>query len=513
MQRFIGLAGGLSSPATLIVVVWGIALALVAVGPIDYPGQPSLAVLAVVGIGIVLFLLGYRGGGSMFDRWFGRGKPIAEPSARTLNRAVTITSLIGIAGIGFVALDRMVLSGVSNGVYAELLRCAPGLVNAIAIKRTPILYLGYVMFSFGFVSVILFLLKGEVVRGWAAALAQLSIVSPVGYALLYSGRMPILLVILLVIAAILVRVSEGRRPLPAGHYLLLKAVLAVGLFAVYSSSIWSSRQNFCAQLTPLIHELEQKQQLQQRQQQQQQQQQQQPAPAAAETRKSNEVISGTDLSKQMAAATTGPSAAPAPQPLSADAVLAIMLEAWHVKPRGYVTAAVNAGYLSPRAMMIGLSTYFYLTHGVRSIDVGWQARDGLSPQWGVYEVGVLSPILRVFFRSDQQVNKVEAEQRSAGLFGFFPSAWLAAFIDFGLVGAIIYILVWGCMAGWSAAGTKLSHLLTPRLLLVFTLASILLSPVQGPLGVANSALVLVSMLAAGLAVDIWTRSAGERTKA
>jgi hypothetical protein len=39
------------------------------------------------------------------------------------------------------------------------------------------------------------------------------------------------------------------------------------------------------------------------------------------------------------------------------------------------------------------------------------------------------------------------------------------------------------------------------LLLTFILASILLSSVQGPLGIANSALVLVSMAIVGIAVD------------
>ena len=74
-------------------------------------------------------------------------------------------------------------------------------------------------------------------------------------------------------------------------------------------------------------------------------------------------------------------------------------------------------------------------------------------------------------------------------------------IDFGFVGAIIYVLIWGVVAGWSAAGSKHSDLMTPLLLLVFVLASILLSVVQGPLGMANSALVLVSLVVTGFTLD------------
>ena len=184
-----------------------------------------------------------------------------------------------------------------------------------------------------------------------------------------------------------------------------------------------------------------------------------------------------------------------------------MLEAWNVKPRGYVASALDAGYLSPQAALIGLSSFFYLTHGVRTIDIGWQARDRFSPQRGIYEVGVLSPILRVFFPQVQQVSIMEAELKSTGIYGFFPTAWLAAFIDFGMIGAIVYILLWGAVAGWSATGARRSDLLTPQLLLIFVISSILLSPVQGPLGIATAALVLGSLLIVGLIVDGWPRFA------
>ena len=70
------------------------------------------------------------------------------------------------------------------------------------------------------------------------------------------------------------------------------------------------------------------------------------------------------------------------------------------------------------------------------------------------------------------------------------------------MGAIVYIFIWGMLAGWSAAGSRRSNLVTPLLLLVFLIASVFLSPIVGPLGSANSALVLLSMLATGFALDV-----------
>jgi hypothetical protein len=503
MQRLSLLAGGLSSPAILIVVVWCAALASVAIGPLDYPGQPSPIVCGLVGTGLGLFLLAYHGGKLLFDRWFARQAQMAPLSARTLNKVVMAASLFGIVGIALIALDRTVLSGASNRSYAELLRCAPDLVDIIAIKRTALLYGGYGMFSLGFASVVLFLLKGEEITGWTAALAQLSIVSPVGYALLYAGRMPILFILVLIAAVMVIRLGQGRQPLPHGHHLLLKTAVAVGLFAVYSSAIWTTRQNFCVQMSPLIREL------------QEEKTRRDPArdgdrPVTGETirpKKAGRMITATDLSKRLAAAApqSEQKAEAAPQSEkkagSIDTVLAMMLEAWNVKPRGYATSAIESSHLSTRGAMIGFSTYYYWTHGVRTIDIVWHARDKFTPQWGVYEIGVLSPFLRVFFPDSQQVATMEGEQQSAEVFGFFPTVWGAAFIDFGIVGAVIYISIWGGLAGWSAAGSKRSALMTPLLLLVFVLASILLSPVQGPLGIANSALVLVSMLVTGFVLD------------
>jgi len=495
-QRRIALLGVLASPAILMTAIWLGVLLAVAFGPIDYPGQPSAAVLSLVAIGLMIFLLFYQGGKLVFDRWFVNQNALSQISAQTLNSVTSAVSLLGIVGIALVVIDRTLLSGVSNGNYAELLRCAPGLVDTVAIKRTPLLYGGYVMFSFGFVSVVLFLLKGEEIRGWAAALAQISIVCPVAYALLYSGRMPILFVLVLVAMAMLVRLTQGRTLLPRGHYLLLKTAIAVALFAVYSSAIWFTRQSFCIQMSPLITELQQE-----KVRRDTVAAAQEPA-APKETPRSEagELISAAELNKRVAQVQALPP--PESRPSSTGAILAMMLEAWNVKPRGYVASVIESGRVSAHEAMIGLSTYFYLTHGVRTIDIVWKSRDKFTPQWGVYEVGVLSPLLRVFVPASDQVAVMEAELRAALIYGFFPSAWAAAFIDFGFIGAVIYVSIWGAVAGWSAAGSRYSGRMTPRLLLVFVLASILLSPVQGPLGMANSALVLISMLATGLMLDL-----------
>ena len=103
-----------------------------------------------------------------------------------------------------------------------------------------------------------------------------------------------------------------------------------------------------------------------------------------------------------------------------NALLAAMLEAWHVTPREYVLSAIDSGRLSPGIAMNFLSTYFYLTHGMRVLDLTWQARAQFSPHWGIYEIGVLSPMLRVFFPQNQLLASMSRQLKSAQDIRLFP---------------------------------------------------------------------------------------------
>ncbi|MGT2434907.1 hypothetical protein ACU4GH_02555 [Bradyrhizobium betae] len=458
VKRSVKSALSLASPAVLIVIVWSVLLLAVAVGPLDYHGQPSVPVLVLTACGTILFIIAHLIGVRSSEAWFDRQVDFEASSRRVLNWVVGAASVTGIVGIALIALDRVILSGANNADYTQLLRCAPTLVDIVEIKRTPLLYLGYLTFSFSYAALVLFLLRGEQVRGWMAALAQLSFVSPIGYALLYSGRMPILFFIVLIAAAILVRWCQGLPPLPPGHHLLTKTIAVVLLFAAYSSAMWSIRQGFCVEMGGLIRELQAKLQEQEAEQERifhariaarergsadgQRKSQissdagptdpvsmppaQLPAPenqAETETTISAENVSRmikqarqTAQAEARAHAQADPgthSKAPPPTPL-----LSVMIEAWEAPPRDYIMSALNSGLVPQGTVMSALSSYFYLTHGVRVFDVTWRARNEFSPHWGVYEIGVLSPILRVFFPDNELLATLSVELKSAGIYGF-----------------------------------------------------------------------------------------------
>ncbi len=477
----------ISNPWIVLCGVWFSLLLLLLVGPINYPGALSPSTLFAIGAGGLVFLVGHIGGGRLSRVFPGGNLASHVPSPRAIEWAMAVSSVLGIVGISMIAFDRGVLSGINNTTYAAALRCAPEFVEFIKIRRTPLIYIGYLMFSFGFASVALFLLRAEEVRGWPSYLAQASIVSPVGYALLYSGRMPILLMLTQILAVVLVRASQGRTLFPRGHHLLLKSAIFVVAFAVYANAMWASRQNFCTQMGPVISQLRE-------------------MTAKGAAGMDGEDTAGTISADRFAEVIKrGLSSTPGQLQVTPESggkhFFAIMRDSWGTTPRPYVTAAIDQG-VSPGKAIIVLSNYFYLTHGVMTLDRILAARDKLDPVWGVYEVGILSPIIRVFFPGSRVLQDMHEQLTASNIYGFFPTVWGAAIVDFGIVGGIIYVLLWAGLGGWAYTLSRRSHLITPLMGLVFVLASIFLSPVQGPLGVANSALVMLSMLATGAFVDL-----------
>ena len=82
------------------VIVWCLLLIIVAIGPIEYPMQPSAAALALVSGGIVLFGLAQWVGARCYRLWLEKRAKALVPQADRLNWVVAVASVVGIAGIG-----------------------------------------------------------------------------------------------------------------------------------------------------------------------------------------------------------------------------------------------------------------------------------------------------------------------------------------------------------------------------------------------------------------------------
>ena len=111
---FLKIARALSWPAILIAAVWCVALIGVAVGPIDFSPQPSVPVLALVATGVSLFILAHQAAVWCSSTWLQQRPELPALPVRLLNITVVTSSTLGLAGIALIALDRVILSGVST---------------------------------------------------------------------------------------------------------------------------------------------------------------------------------------------------------------------------------------------------------------------------------------------------------------------------------------------------------------------------------------------------------------
>ncbi|HEV8537168.1 MAG TPA: hypothetical protein VGR87_15800 [Candidatus Limnocylindria bacterium] len=244
------------TPAGHLLAVWAFAVGLFALGPIHYNHPPGLPTWFFVGGCIALFCVGAWLGISVLRR----GTAATMSTASRLDRIVWVTALFGVFGAGCIAVDKLLLSGLdfSQGVTAIRFAReeAVDAGTALALPRSPLLYLGYLTFGFSVPAYLLSILQGEALRRRTTWLAFASLASPFAYSYLYGGRSPLFLVLGMACGAIAVRLLSRQRALPRGRTAPILFVAFVALTLVYSN--WIVSERFVATRTADYPTLEQR---------------------------------------------------------------------------------------------------------------------------------------------------------------------------------------------------------------------------------------------------------------
>lgn len=407
--------------------VWIMLWFAFALGPVDYYRLPAVETWLIAWAGVSLFCVGVFAG-----RWmpFRRYDSSTRLELHNLDRTITVASWIGISGVLLMVIDKLFLSGLdySHGLAAIRFQRAADIVAEIEVARTPLLYLGYLIFSFSYAAIGLFLLEAEQIRGQVARWAQLSVISPVGYALLYGGRAPILLLCFLVVGVGLVRAMWNRPFLAAHHRMRWKfLILCIG-FLVYDNYTWEARREYS-----MIEDY--------------------------------------------------------------PAYLSVADQGWSLAPKPWLHEAVNAEKVSSDSAMNFISTMMYITHGVVSLDKIREQWREFHPYVGIYQIGVLYGLVRVFFPNPNLADQMTTDLRNADIYGWFVTAWGAWYLDFGLPVSILCIFFWGLLCGVGYFHVRATCSPRSGLLLSFGLGSIFASPLNAPLGIANSALIFAACVA------------------
>jgi hypothetical protein len=422
-------------PDVLMSITWLLTLLLYNFGPLSYHRILDNLTLFVAFGGVALFVFGV---------WCAQGvdyRPKAPIPIGRIERVITFSALAGLAGIGLMGFDKLLLSGLdySDGLAAVRFQRAREISSGIDIERSVFLYFGYVTFSFSYVAIVLFLLRAENVHRTTAWMAQLSVFPPIAYALLYGGRSPILLLCFLIVGAGLARRVEGRAVFPPAHRISLKfAFLCIAFFA-YVNLTWEDRRQY----------------------------------------------SNISTYEQF---------------------VKVASESWGLSPKAWIEDAVAEETLSSSSAMDLMSAIMYLSHGIVTLDKMIEGHDQLSTYWGLYQIGILAPIVRRVSTNSDPFERMTTELQSINSHGFFPTAWGAWFMDFGLIGGIISVACWGFFCGLTFRMVRLGRGLIPQLMFAFGVMSILISPLNAPFGVANSSLIFLSLI--GGAIMLRTRFQG-----
>jgi len=235
------------SPARLMVTTWAVIIVLYFVGPLTYFHPPGLRAWSFIAGCTFTFVLGSRWklGWQSKKARAASIQPPPEISNSHVDRLVRICALVGLIGIISFIIDKVFLSGLSysQGITTvRYERITEALSGEDRAQRSFLLYLGFLTVSFSTVAYLLYLLKAEALSRSSVWLAHLSLISPIALSMLYGGRSPLVLVVLLASGALIVRVLNNQTLFPqvAVARRLMLAFAVLGL--LYNGYILAERR-------------------------------------------------------------------------------------------------------------------------------------------------------------------------------------------------------------------------------------------------------------------------------
>lgn len=175
-----------------------------------------------------------------------------------------------------------------------------------------------------------------------------------------------------------------------------------------------------------------------------------------------------------------------------ESFLRVAAQRWDLTPSDWLNHAVRTGKISAAEAMDALSAAMYLTHSPTTVQRMVEHHHELFAYFGLYQIGILSPLFDEFAPTLKLPETMRDQLMTTGLLGWFPGAWAAWFIDAGVPCGLLLIVTWGALSGAAWAAVKRTGSAGAELMLAFVYLAILISPLSGPFGMANSFLIFCS---------------------
>mgnify|MGYP002393355069 CR=1 FL=1 len=225
-------------PEALMIVVSLLVGVSYAAVPIQYLNHAGYQAWTFIALGVVLFSFG-----SLYSQRVMRFSEPRAASPANINSIIAVCAILGFVGMGSLLIDKFVLSDIdwSAGIRAVRDRNAERLLSGESSQPHSIfIYVSYATLSFCCVAFSLFLLEGERISRAAGFLGILSTLPQVSYAIIYGGRTPILILLVIVASTALIRRLQGRTIFPRGWFIAPTIVASLFAFVIYTNAIFSS---------------------------------------------------------------------------------------------------------------------------------------------------------------------------------------------------------------------------------------------------------------------------------
>jgi hypothetical protein len=433
------------TPTGLLLLVWASVLVVYLFGPIHYVESPRLSTWLFVSGCLVAFIIGASAATIPRPRGLVVTPRSTHPiSGRRLDQVVRVAALVGLFGAACIVIDKAVLSGLdfSQGIAAARFERVEAVESGVAasLRRSPLLYVGYLTFTFSVAAFVIYLLKGDGLRRSTVWLAFMSLVGIFAYAYLYGGRTPLGLVVAMAIGAITVRTLSRQTPLPRGTTGRLLFVAFLLITGVYSEAILSDRL-----ATSGASDL-----------------------ATVETRieTSNNATIAFDPS---------------------------------FRERSNVAEHESSGSTSTIeqfAMRIVVNLH-YITHEVPTLDRALAHNGSLGPFYGAYQFNLVPAFVARVVPAWNLDAVMIPQLQAASVYGYWPTAWGGMYLDFGIGGALVAVLLCGWVAGRIYSRALLDGDDRARVLMCYVVAGILATPLLPIFAISISLLILMSLVVTG----------------
>ena len=190
------------------------------------------------------------------------------------------------------------------------------------------------------------------------------------------------------------------------------------------------------------------------------------------------------------------------------AFLAHAEDTWGVTPSAALQAAAEA-LGAPNLVQTVMSSVFYFTAAL-SVTERILALSTSPMLLGGYQVDLVAGALRVVPGGNEFLANGYDILLDADIYGFFAGAWGALYIDFGIPGSVVAVVLWGFLAGRSHLALRRAPQSDGAALYAFWIYSVFISFVSPPLGFSNSALTFAWVLVFHVAMKPSVRLRAER---